>query len=114
MLHMQQSSISVGETIHRRDEANVPGARIDRDSVDIGKLDALVQEALANYCSVNGFSLTVWRDKGDPSGCNWNGRLEPLPKCAAVDTGWWDVIPRLRERYNLAPIRKDDRSQSTG
>jgi hypothetical protein len=75
-----------------------------RACVDMGKLDALVQQELAVLSPVTGFSLTLWRDLAQSDGCNWNARLEPLPKCTAVDTRWWDVIPKLRSRYNLDPI----------
>jgi len=75
-----------------------------RACVNMGKLDALVQQELAVLTPVTGFSLTLWRDLPESGGCNWNGRLQPLPKCTAADTGWWDVIPKLRSRYNLDPI----------
>ena len=75
-----------------------------RACINMGKLDALVQQELARFTPVNGFSLTVWRDRAEPDGCNWNGRLEPLPKCTASDTRWWDVIPKLRLHYNLNPL----------
>jgi len=75
-----------------------------RASVDMGRLDALIQQELAVFCPFEGFSLTLWRDLAEPNGCNWNGRLQPLPKCTAVDTRWWDVIPKLRSCYNLDAI----------
>ena len=75
-----------------------------RACVNMGRLDALVQQELAVFTPISGFSLTLWRDLAEADGCNWNGRLQPLPKCTAADTRWWDVIPKLRGCYNLDPI----------
>jgi len=111
MLEMPQTTMAEREGLQRDDQGSTVASASERATIDIGRLDAIVQEELAAYCSINGFSFALWRDKTEPGGCNWNARLQPLQKCAAVDNAWWDVIPRLRERYNLTPLRRADDSR---
>jgi hypothetical protein len=43
----------------------------------------------------------VWRQEPDPTGCNWNARIDRLRGDGSSDTSWWDVVPQMRERFNL-------------
>jgi hypothetical protein len=39
----------------------------------------------------------LWRQKADAAGCNRNAHIERNPS----DSSWWDVVPQMRECFNL-------------
>ena len=46
----------------------------------------------------------LWRQEPDTTGCNWNARIEYIGRKRAADSRdltWWDVVPQMRERFNL-------------
>lgn len=64
-------------------------------------LDFHLEEQLAKHSSPKGFKVVLWRQEPDTEGCNWNARVERIQGDASCDTGWWDVVPQMRERFNL-------------
>jgi hypothetical protein len=75
---------------------------MERSLIDIVALDLLLEEQLAKHGSLKDFKLVVWRQEPDATGCNWNARIDPLRGNSSSDTSWWDVVPQMRERFNLA------------
>jgi hypothetical protein len=73
-----------------------------RESIGINELDSRLQEQLAEYGSIKEFRITLWRDERDPPGCNWNARVDRIRGEWTNDSAWWDVVPQLRQRFNLA------------
>lgn len=69
--------------------------------IDILALDTQLEDQLAKHGSLTDFKLVVWRQEPDTTGCNWNGRIERLRGGSSSDTGWWGVVPQIRERFNL-------------
>jgi hypothetical protein len=69
--------------------------------IDISALDTRMQEQVAKHGSVKEFHVVLWRQDPDTIGCNWNARIERVAGCAVDDTTWWDVVPQMRERFNL-------------
>ena len=72
-----------------------------RSLIDIGALDVRVQQQVAEHGSVKDFQVALWRQEPDASGCNWNAHIERRGG-EATDPSWWEVIPQLRERFNLS------------
>jgi hypothetical protein len=72
-----------------------------RSLIDIGSLDVWVQEEVAEHASMKDFSLTLWRQDPDSTGCNWNARIRPTRANATGDSHWRDVVPEMRRRFNL-------------
>lgn len=72
-----------------------------RSLIDIGALDVRVQEQVAKYGSVKDFHVVLWREDPDATGCNWNARIERIRGGSLIDSSWWDVVPQMRERFNL-------------
>ena len=72
-----------------------------RSLIDIGALDVRVQQQIAEHGSVKDFQVALWRQEPDASGCNWNAYIGRLRGGDATDPSWWEVIPRLRESFNL-------------
>ena len=75
-----------------------------RSLLDISTLDSRVQEAIAKYGTIKEFQVVLWRQEPDTTGCNWNARIEYIGRKRAADTRdltWWDVVPQMRERFNL-------------
>ena len=72
-----------------------------RSLLDIGALDTRLQEQVAKYGSAKEFHVVLWRQEPDKTGCNWNARIERVAGSAVDDTTWWDVVPQMRERFNL-------------
>lgn len=72
-----------------------------RSQIDITVLDLQIQEQIALYGSVEDFHLLLWRDQSDATGCNWNAYIERIRGGDLSDSSWWDVVPQMRERFNL-------------
>jgi hypothetical protein len=72
-----------------------------RSLVDVGELDALVQDEIAKYGNVKSFHVALWRQAPDETGSNWNARIERINGSALSTFTWWDVVPAMRERFNL-------------
>jgi hypothetical protein len=75
-----------------------------RSLIDIAGLDLQVQDEIAKYGTIKEFQVVLWRQEPDPTGCNWNARIEYIGRKRAADSRdltWWDVVPQLRERFNL-------------
>ena len=68
---------------------------------DMATLDTRLQEELAKIAPCSDFQLTVWQQKPDKSGCNWNAHFKRIRNEASQDTRWWDVVPKLRATTNL-------------
>jgi len=69
-----------------------------------GTLDSRVQEEIAKYGTIKEFQVVLWRQEPDTTGCNWNARIEYIGRKRAADSRdltWWDVVPQMRERFNL-------------
>ena len=73
---------------------------VARSLIDIGALDVRVQEQVAKYGSIKDFHVVLWRQDPDATGCNWNARIERIGGSLS-DSSWWDVVPQMRERFNL-------------
>ena len=71
-----------------------------RALIDIASLDVQVQERVAEFGSFKDFQLTLWRQEPDSTGCNWDAHIERI-RGASNDNGWTEVVPELREHYNL-------------
>jgi hypothetical protein len=74
---------------------------VARSLIDIVTLDLQLEEQLAKHASLKDFKLVVWRQEPDETGCNWNARIDTLRGYSSSDTSWWDVVPRMRDRFNL-------------
>jgi hypothetical protein len=74
---------------------------VARSLIDLVALDLQLEEQLAKHASVKDFKLVVWRQEPDPTGCNWNARIDRLRGDSSSDPSWWGVVPQLRERFNL-------------
>jgi hypothetical protein len=77
---------------------------VKRSLLDISTLDSRVQEEIAKYGTIKEFQVVLWRQEPDTTGCNWNARIEYIGRKRAADSRdltWWDVVPLLRERFNL-------------
>ena len=46
------------------------------------------------------FHILLWRQDPDATGCNWNAHIERI-RGSFTDSSWWDVVPQMRERFNL-------------
>jgi hypothetical protein len=73
-----------------------------RESIGISELDSRLQEQIAEYGSIKEFHITLWRGERDATGCNWNARVVRIKGNWTNDSAWWDVVPQLRQRFNLA------------
>jgi hypothetical protein len=77
---------------------------VKRSLLDISTLDSRVQEEIAKYGTIKEFQVVLWRQEPDTTGCNWNARIEYIGRKRAADSrdlAWWDVVPQMRERFNL-------------
>jgi hypothetical protein len=77
---------------------------VKRSLLDISTLDSRVQEEIARYGTIKEFQVVLWRQEPDTTGCNWNARIEYIGRKRAADSRdltWWDVVPQMRERFNL-------------
>ncbi len=74
---------------------------MQRSVVGIGILDQEVQEEIAKHGDARDFHIVLWRQEPDATGSNWNARVERIRGDTEGDTRWWQVVPQLRERFNL-------------
>jgi hypothetical protein len=72
-----------------------------RSLIDISSLDVRMQEQVATHGSIKDFHLALWRQEPDETGCNWNAHIERIRGGSTSDLSWWDVVPEMRERFNL-------------
>jgi hypothetical protein len=72
-----------------------------RQLVGIGELDSRLEGEIVQYGSIKAFRITMWREAPDETGCNWNARIDYLKGTKSNDSSWWDVVPQLRQRFNL-------------
>ena len=72
-----------------------------RSLIDIVALDLQLEEQLARHSSLKDFTVVLWRQEPDATGSNWNARIERVRGDSSSDTSWWDVVPQMRERFNL-------------
>jgi hypothetical protein len=73
-----------------------------RTPIDIVALDSRLEEELAKYGSAKDFHVVLRQGNPDAPGCNWNARIERVRSRNSSDsTSWWDVVPQMRERFNL-------------
>jgi hypothetical protein len=68
--------------------------------LDMVALDFRIEEELAKHGNLKDFKVVLWRQEPDATGCNWNARIERL-RGDSNDSSWWDLVPQLRERFNL-------------
>jgi hypothetical protein len=74
---------------------------VERSLIDIVALDLQLEKMLARHSSLKDFKVVLWRQEPDATGCNWNARIERVRDEGSSDTSWWDVVPQMRERFNL-------------
>lgn len=74
---------------------------MERSLIDIAALDIRVQEEVAKYGMLKEFRIVLWRQDPDTAGSNWNARIDRISGGALDTFSWWDVIPKIRERFNL-------------
>jgi hypothetical protein len=77
---------------------------MSRSLLDISSLDLLVEAEITKYGSLKDFQVTLYRQELDATGCNWNARIERIGRSRGEhesDLTWWDIVPQLRERFNL-------------
>ena len=72
-----------------------------RAAIDMVTLDRRLEEELAKHASLKDFKVVLWRQESDADGCNWNARIDRLRGDGSSDSSWWDVVPQMRERFNL-------------
>jgi hypothetical protein len=72
-----------------------------RSLIDIATLDVRIQEQVAKHGSLKDFAIAVWRQDLDAINCNWNARIERFQGDSSSDSSWWDIVPLMRERFNL-------------
>jgi hypothetical protein len=84
-----------------RSRQQPPRAFLARSLVDIATLDVRIQEQVAKHGSLKDFAIAVWRQELDAINCNWNARIEHLQDDSSSDSSWWDIVPLMRERFNL-------------
>ena len=73
-----------------------------RELIGISELDSRLQDEIGQCGNPKLFRITMWREPPDRTGCNWNARVDRIEGGESDDTSWWDAVPRLRERFNLA------------
>jgi hypothetical protein len=81
--------------------SNYPEAFMARAVIDMVTLDLRLEEELAKYANLKDFKVVLYRQDPDETGCNWNARIERVGGRHLNDCSWWDVVPQLRERFNL-------------
>ena len=76
------------------------GTFVARSLIDIVTLDLRIEEEISKYGTLKDFHIVLWRQDPDTTGCNWNAHIERI-RGSLTDSSWWDVIPQMRERFNL-------------
>ena len=77
---------------------------VARSLIDIVALDLRIEEEISKYGTLKEGLVGLWRQEPDATGCNWNARIEYIGRKRAADSRdltWWDVVPQMRERFNL-------------
>jgi hypothetical protein len=74
---------------------------MSRTLLDIDELDSRVQDEIAEHGSIKDFHIVLWRHEPDVTGSNWNARIERTGADQSTPS-WWDVVPKMRERFNLS------------
>jgi hypothetical protein len=77
------------------------GEHVERLVLDLVALDQRLEDELVKYGPLKEFKVVLWRQEPDATGCNWMGRIERLDGSTSLDVSWSEVLPQLRERYNL-------------
>jgi hypothetical protein len=77
------------------------GTSVARSLIDIVTLDSRIEEEISKYGTLKDFHIVVWLQEPDADGCNWNARVDRVLGDGSSDSSWWDVVPQLRERFNL-------------
>ena len=72
-----------------------------RSLIDMVALDSQLEQQLARHASLKDFTVVLWRQEPDATGSNWNARIERVRGDGSSDTSWWEVVPQMRERFNL-------------
>jgi hypothetical protein len=72
-----------------------------RSLLDISSLDLRVQEEVAKYGNIKEFHIVLWRQEPDATGSNWNARIGRISGTNLSKFSWWDVVPQMRECFNL-------------
>ena len=72
-----------------------------RSLIDMVALDLQLEQQLARHSSLKDFTVVLWRQEPDATGSNWNARIERVRGDGSSDTSWWEVVPQMRERFNL-------------
>jgi hypothetical protein len=94
---MDSRAYSLAKDDPPRQQSEAPVAR---SLIGISELDSRIQEQIADYESIKHFHVVLWRDHPDATGYNWNARIERIQGNAS-DCSWWNVVPQMRERFNL-------------
>jgi hypothetical protein len=84
-----------------RSRQQPPRTFLARSLIDIAALDLRIQEQVAKYGNLKDFTIAVWRQDLDAINCNWNARIERFQGDSSNDSSWWDIVPLMRERFNL-------------
>ena len=84
-----------------RSRQQPPRTFLARSLIDIALLDLRIQEQVAKYGRLKDFTIAVWRQDLDAINCNWNARIERLQGDSSNDSSWCDIVPLMRERFNL-------------
>jgi hypothetical protein len=74
---------------------------VARFLLDIVALDLRLEEELSKYGNVKDFKVVLWRQEPDSTGCNWSARIDRLQGGVTGDSDWWDVVPQMRQKFNL-------------
>ena len=75
---------------------------MERSLLEMSALDTQIEQEISKHGRLKDFRVVLWRQEADTTGCNWNARIERTPGSKSADVNWWDVVPKLRERFNLA------------
>jgi hypothetical protein len=77
------------------------GTFVARSLIDIVTLDLRIEEEISKYGVLTDFHIVLWRQDPDTTGCNWNAHIKRIHG-SLTDSNWWDVVPQMRERFNLS------------
>lgn len=72
-----------------------------RSLIELSALDEQLQAQVAKYGNLKDFHIVLWRQEPYATRSNWNARIERIKGEAERYPSWWDVVPELRERFNL-------------
>ena len=72
-----------------------------RSLIDRTALNSRLREQVANYGNLKDFHIMLWRQEPDAGECNWNAHIRCVRGSGLSDSSWWDVVPKLRKRFDL-------------